>query len=889
MVLATDIDRKFDGKTAFLAIPKFGIGKPLPLTKVLEMEVRMRLIPPPETRPRSRRRSQSGPLVGVVILLLLLGRDSWAVERVAGTRMEVDWARLISTNDIILTTPAVDSYQGLLLGNGDVAVSLYGPAELLTLHVGKNDTWDYRDPLDDKRPVTHAAFLAKYADTSKPPVRNYLSDPAVDAHNVQIRQNYETSMPSSKPAGQIRFRTPARLDAGAAATYRARLHLFDAEVRSVTGDAADRAGPALRAFVAYPQNLIVAEFDPGNAAEFDVELARHADCTGDIPNGPVLGAQGRDMWMRYRFPADPITSPNGFEYVMYARILGGEADVKVITEFATITQATWRIGTASTQPVKAMESACVAHVKSAGPVTVLVAVITTRDNPQPFEQARQVVDHAEKQGPAGLERAHREWWHGFWQRSFVELAGETFLNQQWYFNQYLLACSQRPGRVAPGLFGAWAWEDYPPFGNDYHWDYNMQQAIWGAFSSNHLEHVGPYEDAALALLPAAITDAMETYGIDGAKFFLSSYPRTYRHNPFPLLHYDKMMSLNGWVAHPLWWKYLYSQDREYLRTRAYPLMRECARFYERYLITDADGKYEIWPTAAWDVDFTPHLKFNRNFPMDLSFVKYLLRACVSASQVLDVDSDLRSQWTKITDNLHAYPTADTPDGKVFSAYDGASAGYHFPLETITIFPGDDIGLHSPLPLREMALRTLAPMTYRGDEQLLKAMMRVRMGVDDSVAFERQLRATTRANGTRFYSGESFFWIHGSGDTIWTNENLLQSYTGEIRLAPVKRKQGAHFARLRAVGGFLVSGEIRPGGDPAYASIASEAGIACKLVRPWDGDVRVRELNSMKPIDVNESGGVISFETIKHATYIVDRPSDPWETMPLVAIPTNAIP
>ena len=110
MVLATDIDRKFDGKfdgkTAFLAIPKFGLGKPLPLTKVLEMEVRMRLIPPPETRPRSRRRSQSGPLVGVVILLLLLGRDSWAVERVAGTRMEVDWARLISTNDIILTTPA---------------------------------------------------------------------------------------------------------------------------------------------------------------------------------------------------------------------------------------------------------------------------------------------------------------------------------------------------------------------------------------------------------------------------------------------------------------------------------------------------------------------------------------------------------------------------------------------------------------------------------------------------------------------------------------------------------------------------------------------------------------------------------------------------------------
>ena len=436
------------------------------------------------------------------------------------------------------------------------------------------------------------------------------------------------------------------------------------------------------------------------------------------------------------------------------------------------------------------------------------------------------------------------------------------------------------------MFGAWAWEDYPLFGNDYHWDYNMQQGVWGAFSSNHLEHVVPYEDAALALLPAAITDARETYGIDGAKFFLTSYPRNYRHNPFPLLHYDKMMSLNGWVAHPLWWKYLYGQDREYLRTRTYPLMRECARFYERYLTAGPDGKYEIWPTAAWDVDFTPHLKLNRNFPMDLSFVKYLLRACVTASEVLDVDGDLRARWTKIADNLHDYPTQGTPAGEVFTAYPGAGAGYHFPLETMMIFPGDDIGLHSSAPLRDTALRTLAPMTYSGDEQLLKAMMRVRMGVDDSSAFEEQLRATTRGNGTRFYAGQWFFWIHASGDTIWTNERLLQSYTGVIRLAPIKRKAGARFGGLRAVGGFLVSGEIRPGGELAYAAIASEAGVACKLIRPWEGPVRVREMTSMKPIDLKDLNGVLVFATSPGATYIMDRPSDPWERMSVITIPSH---
>jgi hypothetical protein len=816
--------------------------------------------------------------VGVLILQLLLEVIGQAAEPMAGTRMKVDWPRLISAQDIELDSPPVDSYQGLLLGNGDIAVSLFGRPELLTLHVGKNDLWDYRDPMDLKRPVTHEEFLAKYADTSMPPLNNYLTHEAVDAHNVDIRRTYEAPMPSSKPAGQIRFRTKAR----EGATYRARLDLWDAEVRATTGS----SKAALRAFVAYPQNLIAVVFAPGDAVEFDVELARHADCTGTIPGGPELGAQGRDMWIRYKFPADALTYPNGFEYAMYGRLLGGEADVEVVKKFATISQAIWRVGTASTQPVETVESACVAHVKSPRPVTLLVAVITTRDDPRPFERARQVVDSAEKRGLVELQREHRDWWHEFWKQSFVELSGETFLNRQWYFNQYLLACSQRPGRVAPGLFGAWAWEDFPLFGNDYHWDYNMQQAVWGVFSSNHLEHVGPYEDAALALLPAAIADARETYGIDGAKFFLTSYPRIYRHNPFPLLHYDKMMSLNGWVAHPLWWKYLYTQDREYLRTRAYPLMRECARFYERYLTAGRDGRFEIWPTAAWDVDFTPHLKFNRNFPMDLSFVKYLLRACSTASEVLDVDSDLRARWTNIAENLTEYPTADGAAGKVFSAYPGASPGYHFPLETMMIFPGDDIGLHSPAPLRETALRTLAPMTYSGDEQLLKAMMRVRMGVDDADAFKRQLRVTTRPNGTRFYAGQSFFWIHSCGDPIWTNESLLQSYTGKLRLAPIKRKTSAQFSGLRAVGGFLVGGEICPDGELSYAAIKSEAGVTCQLVRPWEGAIRVRELTSMKPIDVKEPNGVLVFETNPGATYIVDRLSDPWELIPVAKIPSN---
>lgn len=795
-----------------------------------------------------------------------------------GTRMDINWQTLISMQDITSDTPAVDSYRGLLLGNGDIAVSLYGPPELLTLHVGKNDIWDYRDPMDEKHPRSHADFLRMYADPSKPAISNYLFDRQVDDWNVDIRETFLKPMPTIKPAGKIRFRNALLTGK----SYTGRLHLWNANAAA----GPDSNHPTLRTRVSYPRNLIIAEYDPAGTGAFDIELARHKDSTGMIPNGPEFGAHGRDMWVRYKFPPDPVNYPNGFEYVMYARILGGDdISIKIVPDFAKIMQGIWR-GQVATEPVETTEGVAIAHVRSAKPVTLLVSVVTTRDDIHPFERAKSDIDKAQNTGTKRLIKEHEDWWHSFWKRSFVYLPDKPFLNKTWSFSQYMLACCWRKGRIAPGLFGSWTWEDYPLFGNDYHWDYNMQQAVWGAYSSNHLEQAIPYNETARALLPTAVTDARETYGIEGAKFFLTSYPRRYKHNPFPLLHYDKMMSLNGWVTHPMWWYFLYSQDKSYLKTQAYPVMRECARFYEKYLTRAADGKYDIWPTAAWDIDFTPYLKDNRNFPMDISFIRYLMNACITASEILGVDEKMRKSWQEIALNLRDYPTAETAEGKVFTAYEGSTSTYHFPLAAMMVFPGDDIGLSSPKVQIETARRTAASMTYSGDEQLLKAMIRTRLGVDDLDAFENQLKSTTNPNGTLSYGGQWFFWIHGAGNSIWLNENLLQSYNGRIRVAPVRLKTSTRFYNLRAVGAFLVSAEIRPGRNISYISITSEAGKTCSIEKPWAGDLRIRELSSMDEIPFDEQGGIIIFHTRKGAAYIIDRPSEPWENQPLIHIPAN---
>ena len=65
-----------------------------------------------------------------------------------------------------------------------------------------------------------------------------------------------------------------------------------------------------------------------------------------------------------------------------------------------------------------------------------------------------------------------------------------------------------------------------------------------------------------------------------------------------------------------------------------------------------------------------------------------------------------------------------------------------------------------------------------------------------------------------------------------NESLLQSYDGALRVAPASSARGHARFTLHAVGGFIVSAEIKDG-VPAWVVVESTRGGACHLVNPWD--------------------------------------------------------
>jgi hypothetical protein len=256
--------------------------------------------------------------------------------------------------------------------------------------------------------------------------------------------------------------------------------------------------------------------------------------------------------------------------------------------------------------------------------------------------------------------------------------------------------------------------------------------------------------------------------------------------------------------------------------------------------------------------------------------------------VLHCDADRRALWQNIADNLREYPTAEAPGGKVFVDVENAPypfITYNLPCPTMAIFPGDDIGLHSPAPIRELALRTIKALHDYPPTQgyIMLPMASVRLGLDGIAELEIHTRRRSFLNGAVFTDCFRWIWAENFGAPIVVNDSIMQSYTSTMRIAPVKMKGGVRFGQLRAVGAFLVSGEMRPNGDVSYLAIHSEAGKPCSLYVPWAGEVRIREFPSLQNVPFTEDAGKITFATEKGKTYVLDRPEFPWEAQPMVLV------
>jgi hypothetical protein len=441
---------------------------------------------------------------------------------------------------------------------------------------------------------------------------------------------------------------------------------------------------------------------------------------------------------------------------------------------------------------------------------------------------------------------------------------DQFLEQIWYHNLYFLNCAVKEGVNTPGLFANWSYNDIgTAWHGDYHMNYNTQQPFWVTFSSNHLEKNLSYVSLIEFLMDVSRRWASEYYKLPGAYFPHSAYPVEMTMNPYPVPHWGWEICETPWAVQGLWWHYLYSGDREFLKNRGYEPIKAAVEFLVAYMKRPEargpqwnDDKYHVFPTIPPELyALRPGFKYNYDCTVDLTLIKFIFKAFQEAANVLELQNEeasLLADVKDILDNFPEYPTAESEKyGKVIVSVPGEhdQVVYNVPNALITVFPGEDHGLHSDPETLGLVKNTFMNQQNEGGNDLVfKNLQAARIGMLDLEKFKRQINYCLLPNGT---ASDRAIQVHGRYNDygnygfmdhmgVWfenfalpavINECLMQSYNGEIRLFPNwPADQDAEFHNLRAAGAFLVSAEQKDG-RIRNVRILSEAGNKLTLITP----------------------------------------------------------
>ncbi|MDX9975368.1 MAG: hypothetical protein RBU21_20445, partial [FCB group bacterium] len=342
------------------------------------------------------------------------------------------------------------------------------------------------------------------------------------------------------------------------------------------------------------------------------------------------------------------------------------------------------------------------------------------------------------------------------------------------------------------------------------------------------------------LLPMAQTNARQVYDCPGAMYPLAHYPLKADTVIHTHVTWEQSMEITALLVKPFWLRYQYTGDEAFLRERAWPVLREGARFYAAYLKKEEDGLYHVFPTVSPEHHgLMPNLTLNKDSQSGISLIRYHLRAAAQAARKLNENIDEAKTWQDIAEHMPPYPTVETPNGTVFTDVAGAEPiEYNIPAPLSAVFWGDDIGLDSPPEQLELARRTLANINVWEPHRGYLINVRRRLGVPNA------------------------------SDPL-DLENFVQSYSGTIRVFPaVAADYAGRFENFGAQGAFVVSAE-REATGVKEVRIQSLAGNPCKLANPWPGAkpvVTQKDTAAEVPVTVNNN--TVEFATQAGKTYAI---------------------